>query len=175
MFYSCFIESVLTFAFICWFESINLKNRNRLQGIVNVFSKIAGTPLTDISLLHKTKSLRKAKQILPDPSLPLASEFKLLPSGHRFCMPRCRTGRFKKSWVPAAIGLLNNRGFLAILSHFKVDCTHCGHFTFFYCYYLLLFSIVLLWIAYFLIVTVIVIVISIVLLLAARQIAPQGQ
>ena len=55
MFYSCFIESVLTFAFICWFGSINLKNRNRLQGIVRVCSKIIGTPLTDITVLYKTR------------------------------------------------------------------------------------------------------------------------
>ena len=43
MFYSFFIESVLTFTFICWFGSLTLKNRYRLEGIVKVCSKIAGT------------------------------------------------------------------------------------------------------------------------------------
>lgn len=109
MFYSCFIESVLTFAFICWFGSINLKNRNRLQGIVRVCSKIVGTPLTDISLLHRTRALNKAKLVLSDSTHPLASEFSLLPSRRRFHVPRCRTNRFKNSWVPVAIGLLNSK------------------------------------------------------------------
>ena len=108
MFYSCFIESVLTFAFICWFGSINLKNRNRLQGIVRVCSKIVGAPLKDISLLYKTRALNKARLVLTDPSHPLAPEFKLLPSRRRFHVPRCRTNRFKNTWVPVAIGLLNN-------------------------------------------------------------------
>ena len=36
MFYSSFIESVLTFSFICWFGSLTLKNRNRLEGIVRL-------------------------------------------------------------------------------------------------------------------------------------------
>ena len=71
MFYSCFIESVLTFAFICWFGSISLKNRNRLQGIVRVCSKIVGTPLTDITLLYKTRALNKVRLVLSDPSHPL--------------------------------------------------------------------------------------------------------
>lgn len=36
MFYSCFIESVITFSFVCLYGSLNLKNRNRLQGTVKV-------------------------------------------------------------------------------------------------------------------------------------------
>lgn len=102
MFYSCFIES-----FICRFGSISLKNRNRLQDIVRVCSKIVGTPLADITVLYKTRDLNKARLVLSDPHHPLAPEFKLLPSRRRFNVPRCRTDRLNKSWVPVAIGLLN--------------------------------------------------------------------
>ena len=107
MFYSCFIESVLTFAFISWFGSATLRNRNRLCGITKTCSKIAGTALNDLPQLHKGRALKKALSILDDPSHPLFSEFKLLPSGRRFAIPRCRTNRFKNSFVPAAIGFLN--------------------------------------------------------------------
>lgn len=108
MFYSCFIESVLTFSFIVWFGSLTLKNRNRLVGIVKMCSKIAGINLMDLSQLYKGRATKKAQSILADPSHPLFSEFRLLPSGRRYILPRCRTNRFKNSFVPAAIGLLNN-------------------------------------------------------------------
>lgn len=58
MFYTCFIESILTFAFICWFGSVNLKRRKRLQDVVKVCCKIVATRLTDISHLYRTMSLK---------------------------------------------------------------------------------------------------------------------
>ena len=41
-FYRAFLESVLTFGFICWFGSINVHNRDILNRIVKVGSKIVG-------------------------------------------------------------------------------------------------------------------------------------
>lgn len=83
MFYSCFIESVLTFSFICWHRSLSIKQKNRMLGIVKVCSKIVGTPLDDLHDLYKVRSLKKARAILADPSHPLWGEFMLLPSGRR--------------------------------------------------------------------------------------------
>ena len=71
----------------------------------------AGTDCAEngTNLIHiKTRALNKARLVLSDPSHPLAPEFKLLPSRCKFNVPRCRTDRLKKSWVPVAIGLLNN-------------------------------------------------------------------
>ncbi len=57
MFYSCCIESVITFSFVCWYGSLNVKNRNRLQGIVKVCGKIVGTTLNDFNDLNKARTL----------------------------------------------------------------------------------------------------------------------
>ena len=108
MFYSCFIESVLTFSFVSWYGSTTLKNKKRLQQVVKVCSKIANITLNELNSLYKLRSLKKAKSILADPSHPLTSEFVLLPSGRRFSMPKCTTNRHKNSFVPAAIGFLNS-------------------------------------------------------------------
>ena len=108
MFYSCFIESVLTFTFICWHGSLSIKEKNRMQGIVKVCSKSAGTPLDGVHDLHKARSLKKARAILADSSHPLWGEFMLLPSGRRYSLPRCRTKRFKRSFIPAVIPIVNS-------------------------------------------------------------------
>ena len=67
MFYSCFIESILTFSFICWFGSLTLKDRNRLL------------------VLWKCVVRSQAS------SHPLFPEYRLLPSGRWYMVPRCRT------------------------------------------------------------------------------------
>ncbi len=95
MFYSCFIESVLTFSFICWYGLLSLKNKNRLQGIVRVCSKIAGINLNDLTDVYKLRTLSKARSVLTDQSHPLVDEFVLLPSRRRYILPRCRTNRLK--------------------------------------------------------------------------------
>ncbi|KAI5086940.1 gastrula zinc finger protein XlCGF28.1-like, partial [Silurus meridionalis] len=107
MFYSCFIESVITFTFVCWYGSLNLKNRNRLQGIVKVCGKIVCTNLLDLNSVYKARTLRKAGLILRDSSHPLQTLFMLLPSSRRYLLPLCRTNRFKNYFVPVAIGFLN--------------------------------------------------------------------
>ena len=107
MFYSCFIESILTFSFICWHGSLLEKGKNRLNDVVKVCSKIAGIALNDLSEVYRVRCVRKAKAIIADPSHPLCQEFLLLPSGRRYNVPWCNTNTFKKSMIPRAISLLN--------------------------------------------------------------------
>lgn len=107
MFYSCFIESILTFSFICWHGSLSITQQNRVNDVVKVCSKIAGTALNDLSEVYKVRCVKKAKAVIADPSHPLWQEFSLLPSGRRYCVPQSRTNRFRKSMIPRAIGLLN--------------------------------------------------------------------
>ena len=107
IFYSCFIESILTFSFICWFGSLTAKDKNRLSSIVRVCGRIAGTSLEELSVLYRARATRKAKMILSDPVHPLASHYRLLPSGRRYMVPRLRTNRFKNTFVPTTIGFIN--------------------------------------------------------------------
>lgn len=83
---------------LCWNGSLTLSNRNRLQGIVDVSCTIAGTTLND-----------------------LTHQFKLLPSGRGYNLPKCRTNGLQFSLVPAAISLLNNVIFMYLLFIFLSD------------------------------------------------------
>ncbi len=94
MFCSCFTESVLTYFFICWFGSLTLKNRNSLEGIVRMCSIMADTNPNDLSHVYKVRATKKIQWILADPSHLLFSESRLLPSGRRYNLPRCRTNRW---------------------------------------------------------------------------------
>ena len=107
MFYSCFIESVLTFSFICWFGSLTV-DRCRLSNIVRMCGRIAGVSLQELAVLYRARATRKAHTILSDPTHPLASQYRLLPSGRRYMVPRQRTNRLRNSFVPISIGLINN-------------------------------------------------------------------
>ena len=108
MFYSCFIESILTFSFIAWYGATTLKAKSRLQGVVKVCSKVSGCTLSCLSELFKIRVVKKARQVLAEPDHPLGGQFVLLPSGRRYRLQRCRTNRLKNSFVPSAIMLLNS-------------------------------------------------------------------
>ncbi len=69
--------------------------------------KIVGTTLIDLNVLYKARTLKKAELIMNDPSHPSQNVFKLLPSTRRYYLPLCRTNRFKKYFIPAAIVFLN--------------------------------------------------------------------
>jgi hypothetical protein len=106
-FYSSFLVSVLTFSFICWFQSLCVKNRNVLDSVVNVCGKIVGVKQESLTVLYDRRVERKASCILNDNSHVLAHHFELLPSGRRYRVPRFRTQRAKHSFIPSAINILN--------------------------------------------------------------------
>ncbi len=82
-FYYSFIESIITFSITCWFHSISIQNRNRLQSTVSVCSKTIGLPVRTLAHTHGQQALRLAGKIIRDPSHVLHSAFEWLPSGRR--------------------------------------------------------------------------------------------
>jgi hypothetical protein len=108
-FYQSFIESLLSFSFICWFRSLSVHDRNSLTSIVNVCSKIIGVRQRDLSSFCDQQTIRKAASILNISDHVLAKEFVLMQSGKRFAMPICKTNRHLKSFVPSAIQLMNRK------------------------------------------------------------------
>ena len=42
MFYCSFIETVLTSCLVCWFGTLSVKNRGKLDSIVNRGTKVVG-------------------------------------------------------------------------------------------------------------------------------------
>ena len=110
MFYQSFIESILTFSFICWFGGLSIKDKNCLYNIVKVCSKIIGIRQRDLSSLWERKVIKRAQGIISQPDHVLSSDFVLMPSGRRFAAPLVKTNRRAKSFLPSAIRLLNREG-----------------------------------------------------------------
>ena len=86
----------------------SVKNKNSLQEIVRVSSKIIGETQRDITQVCKQQVLRNARSILANDSHALYPMFDTLPSGHSFKCLSCKTNRKKLSFIPAVISLLNN-------------------------------------------------------------------
>lgn len=109
LFYRSFIESVVTFSLICWYGSISVKQKNSLSRLIKVSSSITGFRQKGLEELYYSQMLRKVESILVDSSHPLQIEFQMLPLGLRLKLPKCRTNRYKHSFVPSAILLLNSK------------------------------------------------------------------
>ena len=103
-----FIECVLCSPFICCYFNLSVKNKNSLQKIVRVSSKIIGETQRDITQFCEQLILRKARSILANASHALYPMFDTLPSGRRFRCLSCKTNRKKLSFIPAAISRLNS-------------------------------------------------------------------
>ena len=106
-FYKCFIESVLTFSNICWFGNLSVKNKNVLNRIVNVCSKVVGVKQEGLNELYERRVMRKAQVILSDKSHCLSKYYELLPSGKRYRSQRFKNVRSKNSFIHKSIFLLN--------------------------------------------------------------------
>jgi hypothetical protein len=77
-FYTSFIESVLTFSFICWYGSLCVRSKGVLDRVVNVCGKIVGVQQQSLSVLYERRVTRKASNICTDRSHVLAHHFELL-------------------------------------------------------------------------------------------------
>ena len=106
--YRAYVESVLTFSFVCWFGSVTVKDRNRLNGVVNECSNIVGSRQISLADLYSSRVKSRALKIKSDPSHVLADCYEILPSGRRLRATECRTTRFQKTFIPASITFLNH-------------------------------------------------------------------
>uniref|UniRef100_A0A8C7YDV2 Reverse transcriptase domain-containing protein n=1 Tax=Oryzias sinensis TaxID=183150 RepID=A0A8C7YDV2_9TELE len=107
-FYRCSIESILTYCVCAWFVSPTAAARTALQRVTTTRAqKIIGCPLPSLEELYSSRCLKKAQNILLDPSHPGHSLFELLPSDRRYRTINTRTNRLKNSFYPRAIVALN--------------------------------------------------------------------
>ena len=102
-----FIESVLTFGFMCWFEGLSVRSVNVLNRVVRTCGKVIGERPTAMKELYESRVVRKAWMIERDTSHVLSQYFQKLPSGRRFRMTNVKTNRRRKSFIPMAITFLN--------------------------------------------------------------------
>ena len=101
--YKVVIESVLTFSITVWFGSITVKEKVRLNRVVNTASKIIARSLPSLESLYQQRLLRRAGLISHDPSHPAHDLFEPLPSSCRCRSIKTRTSRFSNSFYPVAV------------------------------------------------------------------------
>ena len=106
-FYISFIESILTFSFICWYGGLCVSSKNVLERVVNVCGKIVGVRQEGLTVLYEQSCGAKASCIIQASSHVVAHHFEILPSGRRYCTPRLRTVRSRNSCIPKSISFLN--------------------------------------------------------------------
>ena len=107
--YRSMIESVLIFNIACWYNFLTLQNKKKLDRIVRLASKIIGWPQVPLVKLYEKCVQRKGKSIVACEDHPLFSEFELLPSKKRYRIQLSKK-KFRKSFVPSAIAVLNSQG-----------------------------------------------------------------
>ena len=105
--YKSLVLSVLNFGISVWYSGCGVKEKGKLQKIVNTASSIVNRKLDSLAHLHATAVERKAFAILTQQRHPLRPEFNLLPSGKRYREIKCRTNRHKSTFVPTATKALN--------------------------------------------------------------------
>ena len=108
--YRSLVLSVLTFNIVTWYGNLRVKERTKLNRIVNLASKIIGKQQEKLSDIFYKFSRRKAIKIVNDSSHPLNSNFTLLRSGRRYKVPLAKRNLHKFSFVPSAINILNGVG-----------------------------------------------------------------
>ena len=106
-FYRCFIESILTFGFLCWLKGLNVKNRKLLDRVVAVCGKVVGERQKDLTVLYERRVIDKGRAISEDNTHVLNHCFEMLPSGQRFRSMFCKSNRSRFSFISKSIELLN--------------------------------------------------------------------
>ena len=105
-YYKSCVESLLTFSFICWFGCLTVRDKNVLDGVVRVCSKVVRMRQVSLEELYEIRVRKKEKQIACDSSHVLAKHYECLPSGRRYRTFKVKT-RAAKSFIPKSILLLN--------------------------------------------------------------------
>ena len=106
-FYNAFIESIISFSCICWYMNLNLHQKNSLERIVRISSKIIGLDQRNLQQFTNRLILKKARTIIKDDNHALSEEYVTLKSGRRYRCVACRTNRRRLSFLPTSIRLLN--------------------------------------------------------------------
>ena len=92
LFYSSVVQRVLSFGCIIWWNSVTLKNKNKLNKICKYAKKITNSDITPLQLLSDERTRSKVKRIREDPDHPLYSfyYYKLFGEPKTFRPIPCR-------------------------------------------------------------------------------------
>ena len=97
MIYRSLVESILTFNIVTFYGHLTVKQKNRLNKIVNIATKL-------INL--KQKSLNDLYQ---QAIHPLHSCYEIIPSDKRYRTPAFKCQLYNKSFIPSAVRFFNSQ------------------------------------------------------------------
>ena len=109
MFYQSVVASVLFYAAVCWGGSMTDRNSRRLDRLVKKASSVLGRSLDPLGAVVERRTRSIVQSILENDRHPLHSilEGQRSSNSWRLISLRCRTERFRRSFVPSAIRLHN--------------------------------------------------------------------
>ena len=108
LFYSSVIQSGLIFGCVVWGNYCSAGAKKKLARIERQAKKITGAAQEEVTAIIPRRTITKARNIMADPAHPLNSLYTMLPSGRRFRSLKSRTNRYRDSFVPASIVILNS-------------------------------------------------------------------
>lgn len=108
LFYQSVFESLIRYCITAWYGNLTVQFKSKLARLVHLAQKITGgEEKRTIQELYEASISRQAKRIVSDDTHILYKYFNLLPSGRRFRVLLCKSNRYKNSFVPTAIKILN--------------------------------------------------------------------
>ena len=112
LFFNAVVIPAMVYCIVCYYEFLTCDLKNRLDKPGKICKKIARLRGRDDNIVcinerFRSEVIRVAKCISRDPTHPLNVCFELMPSGRRWRMPVIRTSRFRNSFIPTAVRLLN--------------------------------------------------------------------
>ena len=108
LFYCSVMESVLKFCIIGWGGNITMKNKVLFNRIISRASKVSKTTFSDFDTLFYISCHKKINKI-ENTDHPLAHQIIRSARSGRPRFLSCRTERYRKSFLPYSITLLNFR------------------------------------------------------------------
>jgi hypothetical protein len=110
--YNALVSSVLMYAVSCWYNSCGEHNRKKLNSWRKRLCKMV-KPDLHVKIenpcdIYENTCIKLAKRILQESDHPLCIYYNLLPHGVRYRSLRCRTSRYRDSFVPCSVRLLNS-------------------------------------------------------------------
>ena len=108
LFYRSIIESVMCYCIITWFGPSHKKDHSKLSKIVRSAKKM-GIETRNLNAIYDEACLKLVKRIMKDDTHPLFDKFIFLRSGKRLCVPKHRTNRYAKTFVPHGVKIFNHK------------------------------------------------------------------
>ena len=98
------VESILTFNIVTFYGHLTFKQKNRLNKIVNIATKLINLKQKNLNdLYQQVISKKKSRSIINDPTHPLHSCYEIMPSGERYRTPTFKRQLYNKSFIPSAV------------------------------------------------------------------------